>query len=57
VTVVKLLPGIGDPFTMTVRQFNGVCNALIDSDADTSTGGDHRAKVEADMRRLANGRR
>jgi len=57
VTVVRLLPGIGDPFAMTVRQFNGVCNALIESDADNATGGDHRAKVEAEMRRLADGRR
>jgi len=57
VTVTKLLPGVGDPLAMTVRQFTGICNALIDAEADTCTGGDHRSKVEADMRRLANGRR
>jgi hypothetical protein len=56
VTVIKLLPGIGNPMLLTCRQFAGICNALIDSDADTTTG-DHRAKVEADMRRMANGSR
>ena len=55
-TVTKLLPGIGNPMLMSARQFSGICNALIDSEAD-STHGDHRAKVEADMRRLAHGRR
>ena len=55
-TVSKLAPGMGCPLMLTVRQFNGLCSALIDDDADSNLG-DHRAKVEADMRRLAHGRR
>lgn len=57
VLVAKVLPGIGSPLKLSLRQFAGVIAALAD-DTNSQAGPevDHRAAVEAHMRKI-NGRR
>ena len=49
--VAKLLPGIGNPLELTMKQFNGICENLSKESTHTD-GSDHRANVEAEMRRI-----
>ena len=49
--VARLLPGIGNPLELTMKQFSGICKSLSDEPANY-TGSDHRTSVEAEMRRI-----
>ena len=54
--IARYMPGLGDPMGMTLAQVQAWSDALVyilDRENGTkSDGSDHRAKVEADMRRL-----
>ena len=49
--VARLLPGVGNPLELTMKQFTGICASLSDEPANY-TGSDHRAHVEQEMRRI-----
>ena len=55
-TIARYLPGLGDPLDMTMHELDEWGEALYgilrreNAGADDAT--DHRARVEADMRRL-----
>jgi len=51
VIIAQTVPGLGNPLELTMKQFNGICNSLSREPMQTEDG-DHRAYVEAEMRRI-----
>lgn len=53
--VARYLPGLGDPMLMTLPElgeWGDILADMLQREFGSSGGNDHRARVEADMRRL-----